>query len=150
MSWNWLSGIRGEPHLDTNKDPINQDRTRRKASSTAPLHSHDPVKSRGKTLTRTRKKKGRMKKKSQRTTSATSKNKLYQRHKELCLSRKEGTWHRPRINRPPQSNKKFRPPSSSIGRKRLLPSYATQEGEWIGFLKILSLTYDLWKMFDKS
>ena len=117
MSWNWLSERRGEPHPNTNKGSIDQNRTRRKASSMAPLHSHDPGKSRGKTLTRTRKKKERMKKKSRRTTSATSKNKLHQRHKGLRLSRKKETWHRPRINRPLQGNEKFGPLSSCTERK---------------------------------
>ena len=57
-----MSGTRGEPHPDTNEDLIVQDRIREKASSTAPLHPYNPVKSRGKTLTRTQKKRGRREK----------------------------------------------------------------------------------------
>ena len=63
--------MRGEPRPDANKDPVDQDRTRRKASSMAPLCSHDPIKSRGKTLTRTQKKE-RDEKEKRRTTPAIS------------------------------------------------------------------------------
>ena len=39
---------------------------------------------------------------------------------------------------------------TSINVWLLLPSYATQEGGWIGFLKILNLTYTLWRLFNNS
>ena len=68
-----MSGTRGEPHPDTDKDPVDQDRMRRKASSMAPLYSHNPVKSRVKTLTQTQRKKiGGDEKGKRRTTPAIS------------------------------------------------------------------------------
>ena len=52
----------GEPRPDTNEDLVVQDRMRRKAFSVAPLHPYNPIKSRGKILTRTQKKRENEKK----------------------------------------------------------------------------------------
>ena len=54
----------------------------------APLHSHDPVKSREKTLTQTQKKR-RDEKRKQRTTPAISENEQHQRHKGSRLNEEE-------------------------------------------------------------
>ena len=78
-----------EPHPDTKEDLVIQDRMRRKASSIAPLHPYNPIKSGEKTLTRIQKKREREKKKVMSHASDKKKINYIKDTKNLISMRKE-------------------------------------------------------------
>ena len=84
-----MSGTGGESRPNTNEDLIGQDRMRGKASSAAPLHPYNPIKSRGKTLTRTQKKRGREKGKAMSHASDKGKTNYIQDSRDLISTRKK-------------------------------------------------------------